>query len=113
MWKFDVGFTKMDYEIDVFYGSQVTLLHFHCAPSGVNGPVAVEFWTNEGMDINGLAKRGSITNEDVKPISCAVSGLVVNNLASLYQAMRVGEIYLNVHTVANPAGEVRGQIFTG
>ena len=39
--------------------------------------------------------------------------MVINNIASLYAAILVGKIYLNVHSEANPGGEVRGQIFPG
>ena len=35
----------------------------------------------------------------------------VINMASLYKAMRQGEIYLSVQTVDFPNGEIRGQIF--
>ena len=37
-------------------------------------------------------------------------GRPVNNIASLAFAARNGLIYANVHTVANPPGEVRGQL---
>jgi hypothetical protein len=35
----------------------------------------------------------------------------VNNIASLYQAVRDGRVYLDVHTLDFPYGEIRGQIF--
>ncbi|KAL7551105.1 hypothetical protein ACHAWF_014301 [Thalassiosira exigua] len=117
-WKFDVGFTKMEYQIDVLYGNSVTKLDFHCAQSGQNGPIVVNFWHNDyGKHFNGLAKEGKIYNRDIMCSEqgqdfCHCDGLEVNNLVSLYNAMRNGSIYLNVHTKANPAGEVRGQIFT-
>ncbi len=66
-----------------------TMAHFHRGPVGQNGPVV------ESMTIvAGVAAAGTwsdLTNEDL------------NDLAS-------GNIYLNVHTEANPAGEIRGQV---
>jgi hypothetical protein len=35
----------------------------------------------------------------------------VNNIASLYRAVREGRVYLDVHSVDFPDSEVRGQIF--
>jgi len=35
----------------------------------------------------------------------------VNNIVSLYDAVRKGRVYLDVHTVAFPDGLIRGQIF--
>ena len=117
-WGFDEGFTKMGYEIKILLGEKVTLIHFHCGQAGSNGPVVVDFWETppdtDGTDINGVARDGYLTNDDI--LSDNLDGgmcgnIKLNNIASLYQAMLNGDIYLNIHTQANPAGENRGQIF--
>jgi hypothetical protein len=36
--------------------------------------------------------------------------MAIVNIADLADAMRDSNIYVNVHTVANPPGEVRGQL---
>jgi hypothetical protein len=66
-------------------------------------------------DVDGLLAGGTLTN-----ISTDASFLVadcvpfigrpVNNIASLFLAMRDGLIYANVHTAANPSGEIRSQL---
>ena len=117
-WGFDEGFTKMGFEISILQGIQVTLIHFHCAQAGSNGPVVVDFWETppdtDGTDINGVALDGYLSNDDILSdnLDDGMCGdIKLNNLASLYQAMLNGDIYLNIHTQANPAGENRGQIF--
>jgi hypothetical protein len=35
----------------------------------------------------------------------------VNNIVSLYDAVRKGRVYIDVHTVALPDGVIRGQVF--
>ena len=45
------------------------------------------------------------TNERVETVDS------VNNIASLYQAVRDGRVYLDVHSVDFPNSEIRGQIF--
>jgi hypothetical protein len=35
---------------------------------------------------------------------------VINNLRDLANAIRQGDAYVNVHTVAHPGGEIRGQL---
>jgi hypothetical protein len=64
-----------------------------------------------GVDIDGELAKGSRTNADIRPADCVTAiGRVVNNIASLAFAARDGLVYANVHTVAHPGGEVRGQL---
>lgn len=66
-----------------------TAAHIHEAAAGANGPVIIP-----------LAKDG---NTYTVP---AGSRLTELQLASL----RAGNLYINVHTAANPGGEIRGQL---
>ena len=115
-WGFDEGFTKMGFEISILNGDQVILIHLHCAKAGSNGPVVVDFWKDmNGADFNGVALDGYRSNDDILSgdLDDGMCGdIKLNNLASLYQAMLNGDIYLNIHTKTNRAGENRGQIFT-
>lgn len=122
--------------LSIHHGVKVNQVHFHCAKAGQNGPVVAWFFDQdkqalgEPTDFNGLAFEGYLTNDDMfEGIFCGgakipaadpndpdkadiqIGGVLVNNIAALYQAMKEGLIYLNVHTVANGPGEVRGQIF--
>jgi hypothetical protein len=111
--RFDAGLTKTDFRLDVFRGTAVTQAHLHCAPAGVNGPVVAFLFpfNAAGVNVNGTLARGTLTNADIIPTSGAPCGQDLNNIASLLDAIQRGRVYANVHTVANPPGEVRGQVF--
>jgi len=84
----------------------VTQSHIHLAPAGQNGPVVAFLFgfVPEGVIVNGTLAEGFITESDlIGPLS----GLTVADLAA---EMEAGNAYVNVHTLANPAGEIRGQI---
>jgi CHRD domain len=65
--------------------------HIHLGKPGVAGPVVVPLC---GPCVSGVHKRVVVT-------------LKVRN------ALLHGRAYVNVHTKKNPAGEIRGQVFTG
>ena len=80
--------------------------HIHCAPAGQNGPV-VAFLA--GVQPNGLDGdfRIRLTLNDRNIIN-PVCG---NSISELVQSFRAGLAYVNVHSVTNQGGEVRGQIY--
>jgi hypothetical protein len=84
--------------------------HIHCGPSGQNGPIVVWLAGNPGgelaWDFDGKwIDNAGFTDADVIPgTGCG------DNLADLIESLRNGGTYVNVHTRANPGGEVRGQI---
>ncbi|MDJ0923897.1 MAG: 5'-nucleotidase C-terminal domain-containing protein [Acidimicrobiia bacterium] len=101
--------TSMDYVVIAGDLVDATAAHIHSGAAGANGPVLVSlFGPHTGLDVDGVLRRGTITAAD----------LASGTMADLATAMRAGTTYVNVHTVANPAGEIRGQIegldtFTG
>lgn len=70
----------------------VTAAHFHTAPLGINGGVALNF---------GTAIAGTRINVST-PV--AVTSTIASNLLK-------GNLYVNVHTAANSGGEIRGQLY--
>ena len=69
----------------------VTMAHFHNAPEGKNGPVAV-WLTKKGTEATGPIKgEATLTPEQA-------------------QQFEAGDWYVNVHTKDHPAGEIRGQV---
>lgn len=112
---FDRALTKAQFRLRVNQGVGITQAHLHCAPAGVNGPVLVFLFglvPDPGVDVNGRLSEGELTNDDFQAgVDCtATCGKTVNNIASLRAAILDGCIYANVHSVANPGGEVRGQV---
>ena len=110
---FDRGLSEADFQLMVNDGMGVTQAHIHCARAGANGPVVVFLFgfIAGGVDVDGVLSTGTLTNADFLGADCTgTTGRPINNIASLAFAARDGLLYVNVHTVANPAGEVRGQL---
>ena len=107
-WLSDDG-TSMRYKLIVANIENVTQAHIHIAPAGVNGPVVVFLFgfVAGGVTENGVLAEGTITQANLIPRPAIGFG---GTMAELLAAMRTGNAYVNVHTVALPAGEIRGQV---
>jgi hypothetical protein len=102
--------TVVQYELTVADIQDVLQAHIHLGPAGENGPVvAFLFGPSDGIDVGGeeVIAHGMITAADLLG---PLEGMTIADLAA---EMQRGTAYVNVHTVANPAGEIRGQIETG
>lgn len=85
--------TALDYRVLVENITDITASHIHRGAAGVNGPVVAPLFTGSG------------TFDAANPIS----GTVPLNTAMILE-MLAGNTYVNVHTSANPSGEIRGQV---
>lgn len=88
----------------------VLMAHIHLAPAGSNGNIVVWLYPDgpppqliEGR-FSGVLAEGVITADDL------VNDLAGQDLSALLDAIQAGNTYVNVHTTANPGGEIRGQI---
>ncbi|MFP3913947.1 MAG: CHRD domain-containing protein [Actinomycetota bacterium] len=102
--------SQLDYRLIVANIEDVQMAHIHLAPAGQNGGVVVWLYPDapppqliEGR-FNGVLATGTITADDL------VGDLAGQSLDELLAAMAEGNTYVNVHTIVNPGGEVRGQI---
>lgn len=69
--------------------------HIHLAPPGIAGPIIIPLTLGAG---------------GTSPATCSAgTGLTTEQVTALLQ----GNMYFNVHTSANPEGEIRGQIVAG
>ena len=79
--------------------------HFHVGGPGVAGPTVVNIAFPENIS-NDFRLTGSATASDLLPR--AANG--IRSWEDFGQSLVGGQIYINVHSVANPGGEVRGQV---
>jgi CHRD domain len=100
--------TEIDWTLTLTNITNVTMSHIHKgAATNVgtsSGPVIINlFMPNRPPEtgvLNGLVARGTITNANNSTVSLDSLRVLFNN----------GNAYANVHTTANPAGEIRDQI---
>lgn len=102
----------LGYELYVAGIENVTQAHIHMAPEGESGPIVQ--WLHPSADatepepvegtFEGLLASDTITGEN---LAGPMEGATLDDLVS---EMEAGNTYVNVHTEANPPGEIRGQI---
>jgi len=107
---------NFDLSINVPVGVEITQAHIHVGDVGVNGPIIFFLCTNlgnapEGTIVEGctnvdglISVSGTLTAAELQ----AAGGITVFNEA--IAAIQSGGTYVNAHSVANPGGEIRGQI---
>ncbi|MBC8156651.1 CHRD domain-containing protein [Armatimonadetes bacterium] len=97
------------FKVNVTGIDKVTAAHIHNAKSGENGDVVVTLFKSESPTgpKDGILVEGNFTASDLEG---PMKGKELSDLAT---AMKNGETYVNVHTEANPKGEIRGQLEMG
>lgn len=96
--------TRLRYHLEVLDIVDVRAAHIHEGEVGENGPILLTLFTADPPESFGgpvLIARDTITAPD--------DGVDMT-LEQLLDLMRSGGTYVNVHTVENPGGEIRGQI---
>jgi hypothetical protein len=101
---------ELSYKLIVANIYDVHMAHIHLAPAGQNGGVVVWLYPDGPPPqlipgrFSGILAEGTITADDL------VGALAGQTLEDLINEMDAGGAYVNVHTSANPGGEIRGQI---
>ena len=100
--------TAIDYTLLTYGLVDVTQAHIHVGTPDENGPVATFLFglADPPVDSDGVLAQGTITESDL----IATMDVFDGAMATLLDYLRSGNAYVNVHTVANPAGEIRGAI---
>lgn len=104
--RFTVRDAELDYQLDVQNVTGAIAAHIHSGVVGANGPPVVFLFQQAAPGANvpaGALAAGSVDAADM----IATAGVSYDSMLSL---IRRGNAYVNVHTTARPAGEIRGQI---
>ncbi|MFP4628517.1 MAG: CHRD domain-containing protein [Halobacteriales archaeon] len=102
---------ELSYRLIVANIEDVLMAHIHLGGTDENGPVVAWLYPEGGPPpsliegrFSGVLATGTVTADAL------VGSLDGEPLGALVDEIRAGNAYVNVHTSANPAGEVRGQI---
>ena len=85
----------------------LVFVHIHQGGEFENGPIVVTlFNATDGPtdEIDGTLESGTFTAEDLE------GSLEGQTMTDLVDAFHSGQAYVNLHTEANPPGEIRGTI---
>jgi hypothetical protein len=80
----------------------ITMAHIHSGARGVNGPIVADLIVANPAGVASINQSGNITVAQLK-------GPMAGDMAAFMAALRAGTLYVNVHTLANPGGELRAQ----
>jgi glucose/arabinose dehydrogenase len=94
----------LDVKLSVTNLDDIVAAHIHCAAAGVNGPVGVSLFSGGPTSESGILVQATIAGPDLGN-NCEWS-----TLGDIAEAIVAGNAYVNVHTLANPAGAIRGQL---
>jgi CHRD domain len=101
---------SLTYRLRVTDVDSVSMAHIHIAPQGQEGPVAAWLYPSKPPAVvkegkfTGVLATGTLTDASL------AGPLQGKTIADLITEIKGGTAYVNVHTTAHPAGEIRGQI---
>lgn len=98
---------SVSYRLIVANIDDVTVAHTHIAPPGAkNGPPVVFLYSGGLIDgrFQGTLSQGTFTTANF------IGPLAGQPMSALLAAIYEGRAYVNVHTTAYPAGEIRGTL---
>ena len=83
--------------------ADITGAHIHLGAPGVNGDVLVNLLAHGSFTVDGAGLRYGMT-------IALTEGALGLTIAEQLAAIQNGGTYFNIHTTANPGGEIRGQV---
>jgi hypothetical protein len=88
--------------------NNVTRIHLHNGISGFNGTVIAELPIIQGQKRNGILAFGNLNGSS--NFSNELSGKGDLAISSLINYTDNDRVYVDIHTMDNPNGELRGQV---
>jgi len=109
IFKLSADGTTMSYKVITSAMTGITQSHIHIGNSGANGPIVVFLFgfISAGVANDGILSQGTFTAANLIARPAIGFGATMPELVA---ALRTGHAYVNVHTLAHPGGEIRGQI---
>ena len=102
----DLATGAVSYALNVPSISGAIVAHIHAGAPGENGAAVINLFGAEGAGASSIDVSGTAGIADlIGPFAGDPLGFVA--------ALLAGDLYVNVHTVANPSGEIRGQLQPG
>jgi len=112
--KFNSKFSRLAYRLYVYNGTnplnRITAAHLHNGAANEDGPVIFNLYNCSPLRVNGQLSHGVLNNDDVLA-DFVPDSYNFNSIASIYEGIRRGLVYVNVHSEQFPDGVVRGQIY--
>lgn len=102
--------SALHFQLNVANVNDLLMAHIHLAAAGTNGGIVVWLYPSGPPSIlipgrfSGVLAAGAITDASL------VGDLDGQTVADLIAELEAGNAYVNVHSVDNPGGEIRGQI---
>ena len=101
---------QIDYEVNIYnLPTGIVGAHIHVGTAGVNGPIIINFPVVAVGQSGAFQLKGSARASEL--MVRAEQGIRSFDEAAF--AIASGAAYVNVHTQANPGGEIRGQLCPG
>lgn len=104
IFQFNNDASALSYKLIVANIENVVAAHIHCGEAGVNGPVGVTLFSGGPTSDSGVLAQATVNAPDDG------NGCDWESLEEVRSAIESGGAYVNVHTPANPGGEIRGQV---
>jgi len=97
---------ELHYSLTVDGIENVTAAHIHMGKKGKSGPPVAGLFAGPKKEgkFSGTLAEGTITEKEL------IGPMAGKTVKDLIKALHEGELYVNVHTVKYPDGELRGQI---
>jgi hypothetical protein len=96
---------EVTWEIDVFnYPTGLTASHIHVGSPGTAGPIIIDF-APTAIGVSGPFRLAGSTRSFI-----ARPERGIRSMEEAMLAIAAGNAYVNVHSQANPGGEIRGQL---